>query len=189
MILFVTAFNLSCQSTALEYCKTLDWRALGESAALSGSHQKDSFKENEQVCSKFKTPVDKLSFNEGYTRGLAQFCTTANGYDFGEKGLLYTKTCPLSSQASFLKGFYKGRLKHLSKELTSHQKLYSEAEDRLWRKEQEYLIIQNENPEQAKLEVDLMDAYREEARLLAQKKRMLRKEIVQTRKLSQESYF
>lgn len=187
---FICLYSLGgCQSTALQSCRALNWRTLGIESALSGTPKASSFQEQNVFCSKFKTPIDKISFDEGYERGLAQFCTTLNGHSFGEKGLLYKKTCLPPANTVFLKGFYKGRLQFLEEEFLKYSSLYSEAEDRLWRKEREYLIIQNENPEQAKLEVDLIEAYREEARLLAQKKRATKKDITRAKKLSQESFF
>ncbi|MGH1468084.1 MAG: DUF2799 domain-containing protein [Bdellovibrionales bacterium] len=179
----------ACQSLNTRYCKSVNWRELGSTSALAGKDKTKTFTENISLCPKTKFPVDEAGYYEGFERGLAQFCTVSNGYDFGAKGALYNKTCSSSAEGGFLKGYYKGRVDYLNRELSKHSELYTEAEDRLWRKEREYLIIQNEDPEQAKLEVDIIEAYREEARMLSQKKRALKKEIIQTKKASEESYF
>ncbi len=188
LIFFILILS-ACQSSNTRFCKSLNWRELGTKSALAGKTESKTLKSTQARCSKSKSPIDDRAFHEGFERGLAQFCTINNGYDFGATGASYQNTCTSAHQASFLKGFYKGRLDYLVSELKRHSELYTEAEDRLWRKEREYLIIQNEDPEQAKLEVDIIEAYREEARILAEKKRSLKKEIFQTKKVSEESYF
>jgi len=111
------------------------------------------------------------------------------GFDFGESGQNYKNTCPDFRENSFLRGYFKGRLKHLDARLAKIEALYRSSEERVWRKEQEYTIIQSQDPERAKLEADVLEAYREEARSLAQMSFKLKKEILKTKKLSAESFF
>lgn len=188
-LIIFAALLTSCQSSKRSTCSSIDWRTNGEIAALKGQKEKDILNAHKDTCNDYEFVIDDTAFSEGFERGLAQFCTTGNGFDFGELGEDYLFTCKKNQENLFLKGFYKGKIEYLQKEFENTSTLYAEAEDRLWRKEREFLIIQNEDPEQAKLEIDVIESYREEARLLAQKKRATKKQINRIKKLSLESLF
>jgi transcriptional antiterminator Rof (Rho-off) len=186
--LLATALLAGCKSGEPTQCVEVNWRELGEKAASLGQTKDVALNAEKNRCEDTYTKSNELIFDEGFQRGLALFCVEKNGYLFGLRGGLYDNTCPSSKETSFLKGYYQGRKEHLNAELEKHTKLYSEAEERLWRREREYLIIQNENAEQAKLEVDMIDAYREETRQLAKKKRDLTKEILKIERLKSERF-
>lgn len=180
---------MGCQTSKIKTCSSLNWRGAGQNAALKGLDRASSFSKLKDQCEKFKTPIENTSFDEGYLRGLAQFCTTASGFDYGFAGNQNPQVCPKSKNSIFLKGFYKGRLENLSSSLKKLEKLHGEAQDRVWRKEQDYALLQNQDPEQAKLEIETLEAYRSETLSLEDKKRATKKELLKTKKIYAESFF
>jgi len=180
---------LSCQSSLKIDCEGLNWRAMGETLASKGVPPTEHLKKLTLKCKKLSTEAETANFNEGYQRGLAKLCTTQNGYDFGASGESYQGTCPDFRKSHFLRGFYKGRLEFLDSSLEKIEELYNSSEERVWRKEREYTIIQSQDPERAKLEADVLESYREEARSLANQAVTLKREILETKKLSAESFF
>ena len=179
---------ISCQSSQIKTCDNLDWRKSGQTAALKGLDRTSSFTKLKNQCQKFKTPIEKTSFDEGYLRGLAEFCT-ASGFDYGFTGNQNPRICPKSKNSIFLKGFYKGRMENLTITLKDLEKLHGEAQDRVWRKEQDYALLQNQDPEQAKLEIEILEAYRSETLSLEKQKRATKKELLKIKKIYAESFF
>ncbi len=179
-----------CQTKTAGKCLSINWRLAGETSALNGEKSSLRFQNLHSSCSKKNLQsVDEAAFLEGYERGLSRFCKTLYGFNHGLSGSSYNNTCPQNSEPDFLKGYFKGKIQHLSNELKKTTNLHSEAEDRLWRKERDFLIIQNEDPEQAKEEIDVLEVYREEARILSEKKRQLKKELSEAKVSYEESLF
>lgn len=187
--LFMLISLASCTNTQLQICDSMDWRKEGEIAALKGFKQKPHFSNLKNKCLKYKTPIEEQNFKEGYARGLAQFCTTTSGFDFGFLGKDNPEVCPIERQSNFLKGYYKGRLAKFEQDLKNLNKLYTEAQDRVWRKEQDYALLQSQDPEQAKLEIDILESYRSETKSLEKKKESTTRELFKTKKLFEESFF
>jgi hypothetical protein len=180
---------IGCQSNSKKDCATINWRSDGEALALSGESIEPYFKELSLRCKKFVSSGEINAFNEGYNRGLAKLCTTQSGYDYGASGKDYKDTCPDYRVSNFQKGYYKGRLEFLVSRQKEIEDLYNSSEERVWRKEREYTIILNQDPQRAKLEADVLESYREEARSLALLSVNLKKEILKTKRLSAESFF
>jgi len=188
--LIYTALCFSgCQTSSKKDCALINWRTEGEILALNGKSLEPDFQALSLRCKKFALDEESKNFQEGYERGLAKLCTTQSGYDYGSAGKDYNGTCPSFRASDFQKGYYKGRLEFLIARQKEIEALYNSSEERVWRKEREYTIIQNQDPERAKLEADVLDSYREEARSLAQMSVDLKREIVKTKKLSAESFF
>lgn len=189
-LIFGLFFLNACQTSGhIKSCEALNWRDFGKSSAAKGENAKKAFSEQVYICKIKDKELYKNAFHEGFARGLVSFCRTAQGFDFGQEGKDYNGTCSEPQESLFLRGYYKGRLEYLNQQLGKYNKLYAEAEDRLWRKEREYTVVLSEDPEMAKLELSTLDAYREEARSIAQKKQKVEREILQTKRLSEESFF
>lgn len=184
-----TAVFTGCQTSSELQCAELNWRDDGEKTALSGEPMAKNLDALKLKCKKFVSTPELENYKEGFERGLAQLCTAQKGFDFGENGQKYKDTCPDFRKNNFLKGYYKGKLEFLTSRLKKIEGLYNSSEERVWRKEREYTIIQSQDPERAKLEADVLESYREEARSLAQLSVDLKKEIINTKKLFAESFF
>jgi len=187
--MLATSVFLGCQSSLVKSCPELNWRVKAESLALQGEAMTEHLNKLKTTCKKFATNLEIENFKEGFQRGLAQLCTTGKGFDYGATGEDYKKTCPDYRETNFLKGYYKGRLEFLDARLIKIDELYNSSQERVWRKEREYTIMLNQDPERAKLEADVLDSYREEARGLAEQSLKLKKEIIKTKRLSADSFF
>ena len=184
LALFLTL--AACQNSKKTQCLELNWRTEGETRALDGLTKKSDFL---KVCKGTYSEQELENFEEGFARGLALLCTTQKGFDYGRDGKTYQKTCPHFREPDFLKGYYKGRILFLEKTLDENEELYRSSEERVWRKEREYTIMRNQDPERAKLEADVLESFREEARSLALRTVELKRELLKTKRLSAESFF
>ena len=175
--LLIFTFLTACQSLKKINCSQLNWRSEGEGAAISGLHRNEALKGLIGSCKKKEAFVDQQAYNSGYKDGLRLFCKTNVGFKVGQSGQLYNNTCPGSEELSFLKGYIKGRILYLKNQLNLSKEEYTKAKDRFWRKEQEYLLIKNEDPEEAKMQRDFLEAYQEESNQLKEKVGLLKKEL------------
>lgn len=189
ILVVLMLLTAGCTNSQLKLCDSMDWRKEGETAALRGAEDKKVFSKLKKQCQKYSLPIEKQSFNEGYARGLAQFCTTTSGFDFGFSGKETPELCPSHRKVNFLRGYYKGRLERFEQNSKELSKLYAEAQDRVWRKEQDYVLLQSQDPEQAKLEIDILESYRAETKSLKSKKSATVKELFRIKKLYEESFF
>lgn len=90
---------------------------------------------------------------------------------------------------TFLKGYYKGRQVYLEDELKKIKVLHAEAKERLWRKEREYSTLLSEDPEMAKVEVSVVDAYKEELNKLSKKESEYEDKVQLVKRKSEEMHF
>lgn len=188
-ILLLFLVLCSCQSTAFKKCKNLNWRDFGRASASLGLNKNLTFLKQDKSCQNYKVPSDRLAYEEGYQDGLKFYCSTKSGFDSGKNGINYEGICPKHKEFVFFKGYYKGRIIYLERRLKETQKLSSTAQDRLWRKEREYTLLQSEDPELAKLQKEMLEAYREESVGLSATKESLKDELALTKKLYEEIKF
>jgi len=178
-----------CQSIKKINCSELNWRDAGKSLALKGTPQVTGLQELKTQCKKKDHLYDEKAFSDGYSDGLKAFCQIESGFKVGQNGEIYKDTCRDENELLFIKGYIKGRLLYLKKELTKNTKLYDQAQDRFWRKEREYTLIMNEDPEQAKLQKDVLEAYEEETKSLKEKIDLNKRELSYFKKKNQEMKF
>lgn len=189
-ILTVLLFFLSsCQSPPKINCSELNWREVGKDLALQGTPKKSGLVKLKKTCRQKDHLYDENAFNDGYSDGIKVFCQIDNGFRLGQSGKVYNETCKNENEDKFITGYIKGRLLFLKEELNKNTKLYGEAQDRFWRKEREYTLIMNEDPEQAKLQKDVLEAYEEETRSLKEKIELNKKELSYYKKKNQEIKF
>ena len=111
------------------------------------------------------------------------------GLKVGKSGKLYNNTCPKSKELSFFKGYINGRILYLKKQLSLNKNEYTNAKDRFWRKEQEYLLIKSEDPEGAKMQRDFLEAYQEESNQLKKGIIALKKELLYLKRKREDLKF
>jgi transcriptional antiterminator Rof (Rho-off) len=185
----VFIFFTACQSPKKIDCSKLNWREEGQNAATSGLQKNSALTELIQNCKKSKPLVDKDAYNSGYKDGLRLFCKTEVGLRVGRSGKLYDNTCPSSQERSFLMGYINGRILYLKSQLNSGEGEYANAKDRFWRKEQEYLLIKSEDPEEAKMQRDFLEAYQEESNQLKKSLEAIKKELSYLKRKKEELNF
>lgn len=176
VVLLLPLLLLACQNSQFRECESLIWQEFGERSALAGKTI-EAFKSQEKICEKYKTPISKEAFNEGFQRGLRVFCSRETGFEFGKSGEVYSSTCPSTLENEFNAGFLRGRLAFLELEYRRFEDRFQESEERVWRKEREYLIEANENPDAARQGLDILESYKEEARSLMKQIKETRTEI------------
>lgn len=189
LLVFSLSFIFGCQSSKKINCSRVNWRLEGQKAATLGMKQTESLGKIVEQCKNKDRLVDESAFNAGYADGLRLFCKTETGLSMGTSGQIYSNTCPENSENAFLKGYINGRIIYLQNKLNTNSIEYANAKDRFWRKEQEYLLLKNEDPEQAKMQKDFLEAYQEESVLLEQDLNTLKKELAYLKMKKEEMKF
>lgn len=152
----------ACQNTAKLGCEDTNWRQQAYVDALKGVPI-DKFTSTQQYCHKnFGIEIQSEMYKEGYDLGLAKLCTRSQGFEFGAKGKEYFGTCKESDEEGFLKAYRSGRLKFLSKLSNQLNQEIQESEGRVWRKQNEYELEANSNPQAAREIYDVLESYRAE---------------------------
>lgn len=97
-----------CASMDKSQCRAADWQMIGiedgaKGRALSyiGNHRK--------ACAEFGIQPDLNQYEYGHQAGLAQFCTSDNGFKQGRAGHNYNAVCPAELRGGFAAGFEAGR--------------------------------------------------------------------------------
>ncbi|HVK61840.1 MAG TPA: DUF2799 domain-containing protein [Bdellovibrionales bacterium] len=99
---FLTVILASCASQ--EKCSDKDWRKLGESDGRRG-YLKDEFNRHQGSCESPSVDTERAAYDAGYSEGIAQFCTSENGYKQRFMGNTYCGQCPKELEADFLRGY------------------------------------------------------------------------------------
>ena len=157
--------------------------------ATLGLQKDKALEELVNQCKKKEPLVDQKAYESGYRDGLMLFCRAEVGLSMGRAGKLYDNTCPKSDELSFLKGYINGRIIYLKEQIDQSKGDYANAKDRFWRKEQEYLLIKSEDPEEAKMQRDFLEAYQEESNQLRKSTEALKKELSYLKRKKEELKF
>lgn len=109
MTINLEAYNGGVKSVGGRACSSfesfdeLGWTGVGVRDAESG--QVSSLQTYLENCKKhYFTDVKTEDYNEGYKKGLKNFCTKKTGFEFAKKGGVYKETCK-KNKSSFLKGY------------------------------------------------------------------------------------
>lgn len=97
------------------------WQRIGQRDALNGKGP-EHLSQYVNYCEKYQVKPDQKNYMNGYSLGLAKFCTYEYGLTFGEKGGKYLQTCDAETRDDFLKGFNIGIVVYRA------NKLWREAE-------------------------------------------------------------
>lgn len=186
--LLIGSSLLSCVNKELKKCENLIWRNQGKMAAMEGKPL-DYFNNLKQMCQPYKTPINQAAYTEGYDLGLSVFCQKGRGFVFGKKGEVYNSTCKPLGEVEFLAGYYRGRISFLNKRQKELTSLLRQAEDRVWRKEQDYIIESTQDLFQAEQELDILESYKEEVKVLALEAKEIKLELIKLRKRKAELKF
>lgn len=125
-----------CAAMSVEECRTADWREQGMRDALAGKPR--SHLENiREACAEAGVVPRAEPYWEGWTRGIYQFCTPANGARWGRQGRSYENSCPVEIEAGFAARYRDGRrawdaeqtLRRLQNDQRSKQRDLDNAKD------------------------------------------------------------
>lgn len=101
----------SCATLDENQCQVVDWRQLGEADGNRGLPP-THIGEHQKACARFGLPVDAASWQSGWDRGIASYCTPANGLAQGRSGNIYRNACPADQAAAFVQAHRIGKAVH-----------------------------------------------------------------------------
>lgn len=81
----------SCETMSREECKVADWRALGYSDGVGGTHR---FAERQESCARRGFGADLDAYLVGNVEGIRRYCVPYNGFQRGLNGSAYNGFCP-----------------------------------------------------------------------------------------------
>ena len=127
-------------------CDTAKWAEIG---ARDGAHGLTKFKQFEYYTSQCGKETFKdalVDYNEGYSRGVLEYCTYVTGYKYGKTRSTgvhaYKNVCPKSVEPTFLLGYLSG----IQTSLVNKTKQLKSARSLLWRAKTSLAGIQNSLP-------------------------------------------
>ncbi len=142
-ILILILFAISgCATLNKSECVNADWRMIGMEDSINGRLQSYIGK-HRSACAKFNVVPDLDAYQQGYSEGIAQYCTELNGFEAGKRGAIYNGVCPPEMELLFLDGYHYGRkfhtkqkkIKNLSSSIQSQKKKVENIKKDLLEKE------------------------------------------------------
>lgn len=166
-----------CQNTEKIKCEQTNWRQQAYLDALNGSDIND-FKKTKDRCLKlYKINIKSELYQEGFETGLAKLCHPDAAMQLGLSGKEYRGTCKNLDEEKFLTAYRKGRLVFFRQLYNENTKKILDSEARVWRKQNEYELEANSNPEAAREAYDVLESYRSELSRLQKEKEQLKQKI------------
>lgn len=97
---------LGCKTTAESVAcdNSTNWFEVGEQTALNGKHVR-TFEKFKNQCGDTLPHTAKSNYLDGYTKGIANYCTYKSGFDLAMNGLENPKVCPFEIRQEFEKGY------------------------------------------------------------------------------------
>ena len=114
-------------------CKDTDWAYLGQLDAMDGKQDINTrAKRHFRTCKDNGVQMDTRAYQQGWMRGLRDFCTPQSGKAYAEAGNKYQYGyCPAQVEGAFLQGYSPAR------EIIEAREHVSELERRISAKKKE----------------------------------------------------
>lgn len=127
------ALLAGCSTMDAQECKDTDWAYLGQLDAMDGKQDISTrAKRHFRTCRDQGVPMDTRAYQQGWVRGLRDFCTPQSGKAYAEAGNKYPYGyCPAQVEAAFLQGYSPAR------EIIEAKQHASELEHRISAKKKE----------------------------------------------------
>ncbi|PZX46617.1 uncharacterized protein DUF2799 [Roseinatronobacter thiooxidans] len=110
-VLMLAALS-GCASLSRDDCLQGDWASIGERDGTEGRAMEAQFARHVTACAKVEITPERGTWEQGYARGLATYCTPQTGLREGEAGRPYRDVCPAATEARFLQGYDLGQSAH-----------------------------------------------------------------------------
>ncbi len=159
---------VGCASGGLSesQCLAGDWEAVGYRDGHAGAAQ-SALLQHQNACGRHDVLPDGQAYRAGWSAGISQYCTAANGFDLGNGGSSYRRVCPADMEPGFRQGYDDGRALHSARSLVIRLERQLEyAEERLNR-------IDGELLQTAAAQVDLELTAEERAQLFVDAKNLI----------------
>ena len=97
----------ACAGMDAQECKDTDWAYLGQLDAMDGKQDINTrAKRHFRSCKDQGVPMDVRAYQQGWLRGLKDFCTPESGKAYGEAGRKYQYGyCPAQLEPAFMQGY------------------------------------------------------------------------------------
>ncbi|MAT52778.1 MAG: hypothetical protein CMK32_16500 [Porticoccaceae bacterium] len=110
-VVLLTLLITGCASLDRDECLSADWYSLGREDGSSGASA-ERLDRHREDCAEYGITPDRAAYEEGYERGIDDFCTAASGYEKGRRGHHYNGVCPAALESGFLLGYQQGYALH-----------------------------------------------------------------------------
>ena len=97
-----------CASLSEEECITGDWYGIGQDDGIAG-RSIERIAEHRQACGKHRIAIDAREYQDGYDRGLVEFCAPERAFVFGVNGGRTEAICPSDMAIDFTSAYGDGR--------------------------------------------------------------------------------
>ncbi len=118
-------------------CKAGDWQTIGLRDGATGAPSSQLLA-HQDACGDFNIIPDREAYLLGWQEGVVNFCTAANGFDLGERGVGHNRVCTGNLKEPFASAYADGRqLYRVRNELTQLERRLAERRNRLqWLKDE-----------------------------------------------------
>lgn len=106
--LLLATFLSGCASMNKSECLTADWRTVGFEDGVAGENI-SNIGEYRKDCAKHGVSPSLEDYQQGHAQGSELFCTTQNGFERGNDGRGYQRSCPEVLEQDFLTGYQDGQ--------------------------------------------------------------------------------
>ncbi|PWQ97711.1 DUF2799 domain-containing protein [Leucothrix pacifica] len=109
-----------CATLNKNDCREGNWAGIGFNDAVAGLRSDIQLNSHIKACSRYKIGHDQIAYDNGYNRGLQQFCTQSSGMRYGSDNNKYYNICPAHLKSDFLIGYVSGltlSINHLQNEI------------------------------------------------------------------------
>ena len=122
-----------CSTMDAQECKDTDWAYLGQLDAMDGKQDINTrAKRHFRICKDQGVQMDARAYQQGWMRGLRDFCIPQSGKAYAEAGNKYQYGyCPAQVEGAFLQGYSPAR------EIIEAKEHASELERRISAKKKE----------------------------------------------------
>ena len=137
--LAAAALLSGCAGMDAQECKDTDWAYLGQLDAMDGRQDITTrAKRHFRTCKDQGVQMDVRAYQQGWLRGLKDFCTPESGKAYAEAGRKFQMGyCPAQLEASFLQGYSPARERYearqsvadLERRISDKKKELREARD------------------------------------------------------------
>ena len=97
-----------CAAMNESECRNADWQLIGFEDGSRGKAV-SYIGQRRKACAEFNVVPDSERYEQGYAKGIQQYCTAAKGFRLGKSGGEYKGVCPAEYEGDFLSGYHLGR--------------------------------------------------------------------------------
>lgn len=146
VLLILMMIVSGCATFSQEECRNMDWTRAGHISAMEGKGKVQGMKYYSQACfQEYGIAPDAEAFSAGHERGLKDFCSPENAYNYGARGQTYNNICPKELNEGFLSSYTKGLSQFNAKKIRDLERENRELEDEISSLKNKIYDLEREN--------------------------------------------